>query len=357
MEDAYLFRHGLAPSSERPVLADRPQTIPVLLNRCFLEHPERDAVVTSDEAHSYEALFTASQRAAAVLADWGIEAGDRVAGALPDGIDFVVALLGTLRLGAVWVGLPAAASLERKVEILAATDAELLLTDAETHDRLEPQRSTLRDLARVVVAERGSDEWRAELERETVLDAYLDVDPFAPAVIGHGEGPEGIVHSQHNLLLPGNVAAASGRTLVPVAGALTSPSALVARAFGAFQAGRALDLRPEADTPDAETGLLASVAPGPITLPEAGAPAGSRGRASAQLDVVVLGADDRPVPDGEPGDLCLRAAASGPFAGAWTPPLGLWNQPDATGALLRAGCARTGRRGSIDADGHVFPAD
>ncbi len=352
MEDAYLFRHGLAPSRRRPALEGLPQTLPVLLNRGFMEHPEATALTTAEGSHSYDEVFRGSQTAAAVLSDWGVAAGDRVAGGLPDGFPGWVAFLGAMRLGAVWVALPAAAPLERKLEILADTEACWLLADRATHDAIEPHRAQLRDLARVTVAD-DAGEWQLELERETDLDAYQEVDPFAPAWIGFAAdpdaGPQGLVHSQHGLLLPGHAAAASGVPAGPVAlGSWDDPSALALGPLLELQTASA----PAARAP----GLVCAAAPGEVTRRAEDDPAGSLGRASDHLEIVVLDAEGRSVPDGEEGELALGPAGSGTFAGAYSAPLGCWNRPEATRALRLGGYVRTGRRGHVDAEGYVFPA-
>ena len=60
-------------------------------------------------------------------------------------------------------------------------------------------------------------------------------------------------------------------------------------------------------------------------------------------EVVVLDLEDRPLPMGETGQLCLR----GGFMA------GYWNRPDATAQATRGGILRTGDVGFLDADGCV----
>jgi acyl-CoA synthetase (AMP-forming)/AMP-acid ligase II len=75
------------------------------------------------------------------------------------------------------------------------------------------------------------------------------------------------------------------------------------------------------------------------------------------VDVIVVDEDGRERSDGEVGELAVRPARTGPFAGVWTPMLGYWNRPDATRAALAHGLLHTGDLGRVDEDGNVFVTD
>ena len=89
--------------------------------------------------------------------------------------------------------------------------------------------------ARVIRGDPDSDgdEWRALLERAPdAARPEVSIDPFAPAAIAYTSGttglPKGAVHSQHNLLLPGAVARATGHRAGYLGGLPpTSPDAFV----------------------------------------------------------------------------------------------------------------------------------
>lgn len=55
-----------------------------------------------ERSMTWTALHDAVERIAGYLADLGIGPGDRVAGILPNGIEAVVAMLATARLGGIW---------------------------------------------------------------------------------------------------------------------------------------------------------------------------------------------------------------------------------------------------------------
>jgi long-chain acyl-CoA synthetase len=84
---------------------------------------------------------------------------------------------------------------------------------------------------------------------------------------------------------------------------------------------------------------------------------GASGRVLPHLDVRVLDDDGAPVERGEVGELCLAPAAEGPFAGAYRPPLGYWDQPDASEALLVGDVVHTGDVGTVDGEGWLAVRD
>ncbi len=84
---------------------------------------------------------------------------------------------------------------------------------------------------------------------------------------------------------------------------------------------------------------------------------GSCGRAYPHLRIVALDAEDRELPNGEPGEIGIRASDSGDWAGVYTPMLGYWGRPDESDATLRNGWLHTGDIGTVDADGNIFIKD
>ncbi|MBW2313862.1 MAG: acyl--CoA ligase [Deltaproteobacteria bacterium] len=211
MEDGFYFRHGLAPSRERPVIRGAIQTVADVLDRGFSAEPEAEALVGRHARYSYRELVVESLRAAAVLADLGVRPGDRVGACLPNETEIVVAFLGAMRVGAVWVGVPQAFETHEKLFILDDADVNVLLADQATHDAIQEHRGELRDLNQTLVAEPGASEWNVALAREEDPAPPEDFDPYGPAAIAYTRGtsgrPKGAVHSQHNLLLPGAVVA------------------------------------------------------------------------------------------------------------------------------------------------------
>ena len=170
--------------------------------------PGRDALVGRFKRFTYAELDREANRAAHAMMRRGIGPGDRVAASLPNHPDIVVAFLGAMRLGAVWVGVNPVLAPKEKAYLLADAGASVLLAEARTADELAPLREGLPALAEVVeVAPHGGCMWGDLLASGGTARPTVAIDPSAPAAIGYTSGttgwPKGAVHSQHNLLVVG----------------------------------------------------------------------------------------------------------------------------------------------------------
>ncbi|WP_261763840.1 non-ribosomal peptide synthetase [Pseudonocardia asaccharolytica] len=118
---------------------DRPVqrcSLPELFARRVAAAPDASAVVDDQETIGYAELDARAGRMAALLAGRGVDAGDVVAVALPRRAGLVAAVLGLLRLGAVWLPLDLAHPAERLRYLLTDSRARVLLTDTETAPRV-----------------------------------------------------------------------------------------------------------------------------------------------------------------------------------------------------------------------------
>ncbi len=209
--------HGLVASASRPEIPDAPQTVAAVLARGVAEHPGRAALVARSARFTYAELDAAVDRAAHALGALGIGPFDRVAASLPNDADIVVAFLATMRLGAIWVGINRALAPPEKAYMLTDAGVRVLLADPTVASQLGAKRAALAELVHVVEVRAGEErsQWATLCANAPTgpLPA-LEIDSFAPAAIAYTSGttgfPKGAVHSQHNLLLPGAVAAATG---------------------------------------------------------------------------------------------------------------------------------------------------
>jgi acyl-CoA synthetase (AMP-forming)/AMP-acid ligase II len=180
------------------------------LDAAAREFPDAAALVGRTGRLGYAQLDAAVLRAARALRDLGVEPGERVAMSLPNDVDLVIGFLATLRLGAIWVGVHRVLAAPEKVFMLRDSGARVCLADAEVARELETVRAELPELSHVLRA----DEWRARREASAPLPRPAPIDPHAPAAIAYTSGttglPKGVVHSQHNVLLPGTVFAHLG---------------------------------------------------------------------------------------------------------------------------------------------------
>ena len=158
------------------------QTIARVLDSSLARRPDAEAVVARSGRLTYRELNDAADRAAGAFVSLGLRPGDHVAVSLPNDLDVVVAFHGAMRLGLVWIGINTALAAPEKAHIVQDSAARFVLDD--------------------------SVDWVAAMANATPPPA-VEVDPHAPAGIAYTSGttglPRGVVHSQHNLLLPGEV--------------------------------------------------------------------------------------------------------------------------------------------------------
>ena len=208
---------GLVASEGRPrIPGNGPQSVAELLERPLAATPDAEALVGRYARYSFAELDARANQAAQAFSELGIAAGDRVAATLPNHPDIVIAFLGAMRLGAIWVGIPRALAGPEKAYMLEDCGARVYLVDADADDSLASQRDSLSALDSLIeVRAEGADAWSARLDAASHTHPPGQIDPFAPAAIAYTSGttglPKGAVHSQHNLLVPGAVQRWQGR--------------------------------------------------------------------------------------------------------------------------------------------------
>jgi long-chain acyl-CoA synthetase len=387
------------------------------------DRPDGEALVGRYERYTYRQLDAAASRAAAALARRGVGPGDRVAAILPNTSDIVVAFLGAMRLGAVWLGINRALAKPEKEYLLDDAEPSIVLADPDIAAEVggfHPQ---------VVMVTPGDPmgEWNTELREAAGLEPpTVEIDPDAPAGIAYTSGttgyPKGVVHSQHNLTLVAAVRASQGDVTADsrlgVMLPLTILNVMILAPLSAIRAGGccvAMDCidpvgiaewvrneritsfgsvptilhdlltHPEVTSEDLKSLTNPSVggadcpeefrelyrerfgtevrqgyglteAPMAVTLerPDGLAIAGSSGPALPHVRITVRDENGEELPPGEVGEVCVEAAAEGPWAGVYTPMLGYWRRDNATVEALRGGVLHTGDLGMLDENGNLF---
>jgi O-succinylbenzoic acid--CoA ligase len=198
-----------APSARGAVMMPA-RTITEVLDLVLEVDPRRLALVGPSRSLSYEAFDAEADGAAAALRQLGAGPGDRVAVSLPNDVDIAVAFHGAMRLGAIWVGINRNLAPPETDLLLAACQPKVFLADPDTaavHGSRWP-------VVRVDPADPGA-EWALAMAGGAGAGRLPPPDPRAPAAIAFTSGttgqPKGIVHSQHNLLLPSASLVASRR--------------------------------------------------------------------------------------------------------------------------------------------------
>lgn len=184
-----------------PIDFSRPLSLGSLLERAVAAVPDKTALVGARGRQTYAELVDEVSRTAAALDELGVRAGDRVAVSLANDIDIVTALMGIWAQGAVFMGVHT---------VLAPPEKRYLIDDCEPSLYLTADADEHVGTPRVV----GLEEWRSRVAGAEPLDPWPECDPLAVAAIAYTSGttgnPKGVMHSQHNALLPGTVAVARG---------------------------------------------------------------------------------------------------------------------------------------------------
>lgn len=184
-----------------PIDFSQPLSLGPLLNRAVAAVPHKAALIGASGRMTYAQLTDEVGRVASALDGLGVRPGDRVAVSLPNDIDIAVALMGIWMRGAVFVGVHTVLAPPEKRYLIDDCQPSLYLTADPTED---------------VGASRaiGRDEWQSRVASAVPLDSWPEVAPLATAAIAYTSGttgnPKGVMHSQHNALLPGAVAVDRG---------------------------------------------------------------------------------------------------------------------------------------------------
>jgi long-chain acyl-CoA synthetase len=184
-----------------------------VLDPALEQRPDTVAVEARSGSLTYRELDRLVDAAAGGLWELGVRSGDRVAVTLPNDLDVVTAFHAVMRLGAIWVGIPDALAAPEKGMLLAHSRPRAYLCEPAVVDQLGRNGIALPSRVIVVSTQPGGD-W-ATLLAARHRAPWVHIDPHAAAGIAYTSGttgaPKGVVHSQHNLLLPGAVLTATRR--------------------------------------------------------------------------------------------------------------------------------------------------
>lgn len=130
-------------------------TLTTMFETRVREHPERVVVVAGDRSHSYRQVDAQASALAASFVDLGIEAGDRIAVNLPNGVEWLVTLIACAKLGVAVVPISPQLNVHELRYQLRHAEASLVVTieqldDVDYLQRFEDVLADLPELQYVV---------------------------------------------------------------------------------------------------------------------------------------------------------------------------------------------------------------
>src|SRR4051812_19189191 len=149
-----------------------------LVDRQAAATPEREALVFPDARLTYAQLAERSDAFARALLGLGVEAGDKVAILLANRLEFVLALFGAAKLGAVVVPVNARLKVTELSHVIAHSDARVLITAAASDGTNYPEL-----LAEVFPELPGQDERALRLQGAPALRQIVDLDGDRPGLL------------------------------------------------------------------------------------------------------------------------------------------------------------------------------
>jgi benzoate-CoA ligase family protein len=165
---------------------------------------DRPAIVTPDGVTTYRELLALTSRAGSALRDLGVEAEQRVALLLPDGVEWAAAFLGALRIGAVAVPLNTRLAPADWAALLRDSRARVLIADVTLLADLRPVLTELPHLRAVVATGSGATSLQALLAAASPDCAPEPVSgddmAFWLYTSGTTGGPKAAIHLHRDML-------------------------------------------------------------------------------------------------------------------------------------------------------------
>jgi len=169
------------------------QTIPERIAKLAEQHPDRIAVIDHATSLTYAELDAAANAVAAEVLEQGGQSQEPVALLLGVDAKAIIAALGVLKAGKIYVGLEETFPVHRHQQILADTDAKLILTDEYNETRA---RELAEDGITIILLETLPDSSPPPASASPSIDD--------PALINYTSGttgkPKGVVQSHSSAL-------------------------------------------------------------------------------------------------------------------------------------------------------------
>ncbi|MEM8547278.1 MAG: class I adenylate-forming enzyme family protein [Pseudomonadota bacterium] len=181
-----------------PIFQNAPPTLEHLYQMAAAEHGPLEFLIYHDERQTYAEVDAATRRVAQALQAAGVGPGDRVAIAMRNYPEWMLAYMGITRLGAVAVLMNAWWQTAELDYACQDSGAKLVIADQQRAERLLPVREALGlDIITVRGEVADTHSWADFLARADDGSSWALADPDAPATIFYTSGstghPKGVV--------------------------------------------------------------------------------------------------------------------------------------------------------------------
>ena len=187
-----------------PAFRERPKSIWAMVSAAASRNPDGEALVCGTRRLTWREVAQQSASVAAGLRKKGVQSGDRVALLLGNRIEFVLAVFGVAKLGAVTVLLSTRQQKPEIAYVLGDCGAKLLIHEATLAERL-PDARDVPDLEhRIAVDDAGGASAFSDLLENEPLPQPADVGEEDTAMILYTSGttgrPKGAMLAHCNLI-------------------------------------------------------------------------------------------------------------------------------------------------------------
>ena len=173
-----------------PVFCDRPKSIWAMISEAVSRNPDGEALICGERRMTWREVEQQSAQVAAGLRKMGVQSGDRVALLLGNRIEFVLAISGAAKLGAITVLLSTRQQRPEIAYVLTDCGAKLLIHEAALADRV-PDACDVPDLMHRVSVDDGSTSQFSALLDDVPSQAPADVGEEDTAMILYTSGTTG----------------------------------------------------------------------------------------------------------------------------------------------------------------------
>lgn len=166
----------------------KPECLHVLVNRRYFKNPEKVALASTTTTVTYFELGQRSAVVAHILKKREVRSGEAIGLCLEKSPLAIIALLGILRAGAVYVPMETSYPVDRITQIAKAADIRFIITDDNLYNKLQGLETDL-ILKSTIEGTKLPEKWSDEMYTDASQPAYI---MFTSGSTGT---PKGVIHA------------------------------------------------------------------------------------------------------------------------------------------------------------------